>query len=48
VTQQWVRYGFLSDQQTVLGALYDLATKHLGWLILLLVSIYVAAGCLTA
>ena len=38
VTQQWVRYGFLSDQQTVLGALYDLATKHLGWLILLLVS----------
>jgi len=25
----------------VLGALYDLATKHLGWLILLLVSIYV-------
>ena len=41
VTQQWVRYGFLSDQQTVLGALYDLATKHLGWLILLLISIYV-------
>jgi hypothetical protein len=29
VTQQWVRYGFLSDQQTILGALYDLAT---GWL----------------
>lgn len=29
VTQQWVRYGFLSDQQTVLGALYGLATKHL-------------------
>jgi hypothetical protein len=40
VTQQWVRYGFLSDKQTVLGALYDLATRHLGWLILLLVSIY--------
>ena len=33
VTQQWVRYGFLSDQQTVLGALYDLATKHLRWLV---------------
>ena len=35
VTQQWVRYGFLSDQQTVLGALYDLATRHLSWLVAL-------------
>jgi hypothetical protein len=41
VTQQWVRYGFLSDQRTVLGALYDLATQHLVWLIALLVGIYV-------
>ena len=42
VTQQWVRYGFLSDQQTVLGALYDLASKHLGWLIALIVGIYLS------
>jgi hypothetical protein len=41
VTQQWVRYGFLSDQQTVLGALYDLATQHLSLLVALLVGIYV-------
>jgi hypothetical protein len=41
VTQQWVRYGFLSDQQTILGALYDLATNHLWWLVALLVGIYV-------
>src|SRR4051794_33770001 len=41
VTQQWVRYGFLSDQQTILGALYDMATKHLGWLVALLVGIWV-------
>jgi hypothetical protein len=41
VTQQWVRYGFLSDQQTILGALYDMATKHLGWLVALLIGIYV-------
>jgi hypothetical protein len=41
VTQQWIRYGFLSDQQTVLGALYDMATKHLGWLVAILVGIYV-------
>src|SRR5215216_3714526 len=41
VTQQWVRYGFLSDQRTVLGALYDLATQHLSWLLALLVGIYV-------
>jgi hypothetical protein len=41
VTQQWVRYGFLSDQQTILGALHDLATKHLGWLVALLVGIWV-------
>ncbi|HJV15607.1 MAG TPA: hypothetical protein VJ625_17105 [Propionibacteriaceae bacterium] len=41
VTQQWVRYGFLSDQHTVLGALYDLATQHLLWLIALLFGIYV-------
>jgi hypothetical protein len=41
VTQQWVRYGFLSDQQTVLGALHDLASQHLLWLIALLVGIYV-------
>lgn len=37
-----VRYGFLSDQQTVLGALYDLASKHLGWLIALIVGIYLS------
>ena len=42
VTQQWVRYGFLSDQQTVLGALYDLASKHLWWLIALIVGIYLS------
>jgi hypothetical protein len=42
ITQQWIRYGFLSDQQTVLGALYDMATKHLGWLVAMLVGIYVA------
>jgi hypothetical protein len=41
VTQQWVRYGFLSDQKTVLGVLNDLATNHLSWLLLLLVGIYV-------
>jgi hypothetical protein len=41
VTQQWIRYGFLSDQQTVLGALHDMATKHLGWLVVLLIGIYV-------
>jgi len=41
VTQQWIRYGFLSDQKTVLGALYDLATQHLAWLVALLVGIYV-------
>jgi hypothetical protein len=41
VTQQLVRYGVLSDQQTVLGALYDLATEHLPWLVALLVGIYV-------
>ena len=33
VTQQWIRYGFLSDQKTVLGALHDLATQHLPWLV---------------
>lgn len=41
ITQQWIRYGFLSNQQTVVGALYDMATKHLGWLIAMLVGIYV-------
>jgi len=41
LTQQWIRYGFLSDQQTVLGALYDLATNHLAWLVALIVGIYV-------
>jgi hypothetical protein len=41
VTQQRVRYGFLSDQQTVLGDLYDLATRHLSWLVALLAGIYV-------
>ena len=41
VTQQWIRYGFLSDQKTVLGALHDLATQHLPWLVALLVGIYV-------
>lgn len=41
VTQQWVRYGFLSDQKTVLGVLNDLATNHLSWLVMLLVGIYV-------
>ena len=40
VTQQWIRYGFLSDQETVLGALNDLATQHLSWLVALIVSIY--------
>jgi hypothetical protein len=41
VTQQWVRYGFLSDQKTILGVLNDLATNHLPWLVMLLVGIYV-------
>ena len=41
ITQQWIRYGFLSNQQTVVGALYDMATKHLGWLVAMLVGIYV-------
>jgi hypothetical protein len=41
-TQQWVRYGFLSDQKTILGVLNDLATNHLSWLVMLLVGIYVA------
>jgi hypothetical protein len=41
VTQQWVRYGFLSSQKTVLGVLNDLATNHLAWLVVLLVGIYV-------
>jgi hypothetical protein len=41
VTQQWVRYGFLSDQKTVLGALHDLASQHLAWLVALLAGIYV-------
>ena len=40
-TQQFVRYGFVSDQETVLDALYDLATNHLLWLVALLVGIYV-------
>jgi hypothetical protein len=33
VIQQQVRYGPISHEQTVLGALYDLATQHLGWLL---------------
>jgi hypothetical protein len=41
VTQQLVRYGFLSDQKTVLGVLNDLATNHLSWLVALLLGIYV-------
>jgi hypothetical protein len=41
ITQQWIRYGPLAHQETVLGALHDMATKHLGWLIALLVGIYV-------
>jgi hypothetical protein len=41
LTQQWIRYGLLSDQQTILGALHDLATEHLPWLVALLVGIYV-------
>ena len=41
VTQQWVRYGFLSEQKTVLGVLNDLATNHLLWLVALLLGIYV-------
>jgi hypothetical protein len=41
VTQQWVRYGLLSEQKTVLGVLNDLATNHLLWLVTLLLGIYV-------
>ena len=41
VTQQWIRYGFLGDQKTVLGALYDMANQHLAWLVALLLGIYV-------
>ena len=41
VVQQLVRYGFLSDQETVLGVLNDLATNHLRLLVGLLVGLYV-------
>ena len=41
VVQQLVRYGFLSDQQTVLGVLNDLATNNLPLLVGLLVGLYV-------
>jgi hypothetical protein len=41
VTQQWVRYGFLSSEKTILGVLNDLATDHLSWLLALLLGIYV-------
>jgi hypothetical protein len=41
VVQQFVRYGALGDQQTVLGALYDLATNHLLWMLTFIVGIYV-------
>ena len=41
VVQQLVRYGFLSDQDTVLGVLNDLATNHLPLLVGLLVGLYV-------
>jgi hypothetical protein len=41
VTQQWIRHGFLGDQKTVLGALYDMANQHLAWLVALLLGIYV-------
>src|SRR5215212_8952590 len=41
VVQQFVRYGALGDQQTALGALYDLATNHLLWMLTFIVGIYV-------
>jgi hypothetical protein len=40
-SQQFVRCGVLGDQQTVLAALYDLATNHLLGMLTLIVSIYV-------
>ncbi len=40
--EQWIRYGFLGDQPTVLAALNDLATNHLPALVGLLVGLYVA------
>ena len=42
VVHQLVRYGFLSDQVTVLGALNDLATNRLPLLVGLIVGLYVA------
>jgi hypothetical protein len=41
VVQQFVRYGALGDQQTVLGALYDPATNHLLWMLTFIIGIYV-------
>ena len=41
VIQQQVRYGPISHELTVLGALNDLATQHLGWLLAIIVVIYV-------
>ena len=40
LTQQSVRYGFLSDQVTVTGALNTLATEHLPRLVALVVGLY--------
>jgi hypothetical protein len=41
VLQQMVRYGFIGDQPTVLGALYDLSANRLPLLVALLVGLYV-------
>ena len=41
VVQQMVRYGFVSDQPTVLGALYDLSANRLPLLVALIVGLYV-------
>jgi hypothetical protein len=42
VVQQFIRYGFLSDQPTVLSALSDLATNRLPLLVGLIVGLYLA------
>ena len=41
MTEQVIRYGFVSDQQTVLGLLNTMSRDHLGWLLALIVGVYV-------
>ncbi len=46
--QQLARYGAVSDQQTVLGLLNDLATKHTWRLLAIIIALYVARRLLDA